>query len=89
MASHSNQNVTSGDSTCVNIDQPEDVKFWSEHFQISQDELIKIVQRVGPQVKDIDCSLSGPRDAATNRQIESALSRGLESTQSDEQHNRG
>ena len=41
------------DDARINVDQDYEVRYWSEKFGVSRDELRKAVQDAGPMVKDV------------------------------------
>ncbi|MGD9724111.1 MAG: DUF3606 domain-containing protein [Pirellulales bacterium] len=41
------------DSTEIDIDQPDDVEFWSQRFQVSAGMLKRAVRQVGSKFKDV------------------------------------
>ena len=46
------------DDSRINMEQDHEVKYWSEKFGVSRDELRKAVQAAGPMAKDVQRHLS-------------------------------
>ena len=46
------------DDSRINMEQDHEVKYWSEKFGISRDELRKAVQAAGPMASDVQRHLS-------------------------------
>lgn len=44
----------SADDRRINIHQDHEVRYWSQHLQVSTDRLRKAVQAVGPMVRDVN-----------------------------------
>jgi predicted transcriptional regulator len=43
----------------INIHEPYELRHWSKHFNVSQDELKRAVDKVGVMVKDVEKELKG------------------------------
>ena len=43
----------SADDRRINIHQDHEVRYWSQHLQVTPDKLRKAVQAVGPMVDDV------------------------------------
>ncbi len=50
------------DSTWVNVDQPDELEYWSMHFRVSAGKLKQAVRTVGPKFKDVAFHLDSRRD---------------------------
>jgi hypothetical protein len=46
------------DDTRINVEQDHELRYWSDKFGISRDELRKAVQAAGPMVKDVQRHLN-------------------------------
>ncbi|HEY0714612.1 MAG TPA: DUF3606 domain-containing protein [Polyangia bacterium] len=55
------------DRSRVNINQPHEVRYWSERFGCSEQELRDVVARVGPVVKDVEAALLGSAGSAARQ----------------------
>ncbi len=49
--------VGKADRIRINVHEDYELNDWSKHFGVSQDELKKAVQKVGPLVKDVEREL--------------------------------
>jgi hypothetical protein len=45
------------DSTRINLSEDYEVRYWSDKFGVTQDELRKAVGKVGPMVEDVKSAL--------------------------------
>ena len=46
------------DDSRIDVDQDHELRYWSEKFGVSRDELRKAVQAAGPVVKDVQRHLN-------------------------------
>ncbi len=61
------KNRGAGDRSRVNVNEEHEVRYWTERFGCSKDELVQAVGRVGVNVKDVEAALSGHAGAGAQR----------------------
>ena len=49
--------VGAGDRDRINVNQEHELRYWSEKFNVSPDDLKRAVEDVGPMVKDVEKEL--------------------------------
>ena len=47
------------DSSCINMNEDYEVRYWSEKFGITKQELSEAVRRAGSMAKDVEAHLRG------------------------------
>ena len=45
------------DRNRINVNQKHELKYWAEKFELAEDELFRIVKKVGPMVSDVEKEL--------------------------------
>jgi hypothetical protein len=55
----------SPDRSKIIIEQDDHVKYWTRHFGVTKDELIRAIERVGNSAAAVRKQLSAPRPAVT------------------------
>ena len=53
------------DRSRINVNQDHELRYWSEKFGVSQDELRKAVEAVGPVADDVERRLRGSHGRGT------------------------
>jgi hypothetical protein len=56
--SHNKKRTDTKDRTTININQPYEVQYWSEKFNVTPDELRDAIERAGSEVKEIERTLN-------------------------------
>jgi hypothetical protein len=56
-----------GDRSRVNINEPHEVRYWTEKFGCSEEELRAVVGRVGPMAVDVERALGAQSGAGAGR----------------------
>jgi hypothetical protein len=46
------------DDTLIDVDQEQDVRYWSKEFGVTEEEIRQAVQSAGPMVKDVRARLA-------------------------------
>ena len=49
------------DSTRINLGEEYEVRYWSEKFGVSKEDLVYAVQRVGSMAKDVEAELQNKK----------------------------
>jgi Protein of unknown function (DUF3606) len=52
------------DAQRVNVDQEHELRYWSQKFGVSPEQLKKVVGRVGPMADDVERVISGSKAEA-------------------------
>jgi len=47
------KNKTAGDRKRINVNEDYELRYWTEKFGVSADELMRTVERVGPMADDV------------------------------------
>ena len=49
------------DAQRVNVNQEHELRYWSQKFGVSAEQLRKVVNRVGPMADDVERAISGSK----------------------------
>ena len=47
-------------SSCVDVDDERELRYWSEKFGVTREELVSAVRKVGPLLSELEMHFTGP-----------------------------